>query len=113
MRIHLNELLNTRRGSVPHLPDYGVPDMASYYSDYPRSMADLSTVLQQLIEKYEPRLLDPRVQILEMGKSEFRVSFLITGEIEDREGDSALVKYRTTFASNGQVALGHAGDDAD
>lgn len=110
VRIHLVEMLNTRRGSVPHLPDFGVPDMSSFYSDYPASTAELRRVLQELVETYEPRLLSPEVRLLETGKSEFRVSFLITGELEEDDGDTTLVKYRTTIAGNGQAALG---TDAD
>lgn len=110
VRIHLVELLNTRRGSVPHLPDFGVPDMSSFYSDYPASTAELRRVLQHLVEKYEPRLLHPEVQLLETGQNEFRVSFLITGEIEDADGESDFVKYRTTISGNGQADLGSALD---
>jgi type VI secretion system protein len=105
IRIHLNLLLNTRVGSVPHLPDYGVPDMSSFFSDYPASMSKLRAVIEDLIRKYEPRLLDPHVQLTETGTSEFRVSFLITGEIEE-DDEMAFVKYRTTISSTGQAALG-------
>ena len=110
VRIHLVEMLNTRRGSVAHLPDFGVPDMSSFYSDYPASTAELRRVLQELVETYEPRLLHPEVRLLETGKSEFRVSFLITGELEEEDGDTTWVKYRTTISGNGQAALGADAD---
>ncbi len=107
VRVHLNLLLNTREGAVPHLPDYGVPDMSSYYSDYPASMGHLRAVIEELIRKYEPRLHNPHVRLIDTDEGEFRVSFLITGEIEE-DDEVTLVKYRTTISSNGQAALANA-----
>ncbi len=104
IRVHLNLLLNTRAGSVPHLPDYGVPDMSTFYSDYPASRVKLAAVIEDLIRKYEPRLHNPFVKPIEFGKNDFRLSFLITGEI-DEYGEVAVVKYRTTISSNGQTAF--------
>lgn len=106
--IHLVELLNTRRGSVAHLPDFGVPDMSSFYTDYPASTAELRRILQELVETYEPRLLNPEVRLLETGQTEFRVSYLITGDLEEESGDTTFVKYRTTISGNGQADLNSA-----
>lgn len=109
VRTHLALLLNTRRGSVKDLPDYGLPDMSSFFSEYPTSLADLRSVVEQLVKKYEPRLLDPRVRLIESDTREFRASFLITGEIEVDQQRSR-VQYRTTISSSGRAALGEAGN---
>ena len=105
--IHLDLLLNTRRGTLAHLPEYGVPPMSAFYAEYPDSMLQLQQVLEKLIRDYEPRLGRPRVQHqpVDSTKKEFRASFLITGEITEETGDVALVKYQTTFASDGQARL--------
>lgn len=105
IRIHLGLLLNTRRGTVAHLPEYGVPPMSAFYTDYPNSMLQLQQVLEKLLRDYEPRLFNPRVQHVDPSGDQFRASFLITGEVEDESGHKALVKYRTTFASDGQALL--------
>ncbi len=105
IRIHLGLLLNTRRGTVGHLPDYGVPHMSAFYADYPDSMLQLQQVITQLIHDYEPRLRNPRVQRIDPKEDEFRASFLITGEIEEQDGEKVWVKYRTVFASDGQADL--------
>lgn len=127
--IHLNLLLNTRRGSVPHLrhpdapppqrpqrrgrpgpednepySDYGMPDVSSFYSNYPASMEQLRQEIELLVRHYEPRLLNPRVYAPTFDKREFRVSFLIEGEVEDGD-DLSRVRYRTTIDRNGQVLL--------
>ena len=104
IRDHLNYLLNTRQGSVVHLPDYGMPDMASFYSDYPSSVTGLRTAVEQLIQKYEPRLENVQVRLLEAETGEFRVSLFITGELEEAEGGTR-VTYRTTIHSEGHTEL--------
>ena len=105
VRNHLALLLNTRMGSVPDLPDYGLPDVSTFYTDYPGSLAELRGLVLRVVEKYEPRLSNVRVKLLESDATEFRASFLISGEM-DQEGETVAVQYRTTISNNGQVALG-------
>jgi type VI secretion system protein len=108
--IHLTLLLNTRQGSAPNLPDYGLPDVASFYADYPASLGELRARIERLVKKYEPRLSNVRVRLLGSDRREFRASFLITGEVE--EGDARTqVRYRTTISSSGQTAVGSPADE--
>jgi type VI secretion system protein len=109
VRTHLALLLNTRQGALPNLPDYGLPDVSSYYSGYPASLGALRSLIQKLIEKYEPRLLQPRVRYLGSDDQEFRASFLITGEVEQGE-ETTRVEYRTTISGTGHAAVGSSGD---
>jgi type VI secretion system protein len=104
VRAHLGWLLNARRGMVEHLPDYGLPDMASYYSDYPASLVALRTIVEELIIKYEPRLQNVEVRLLEVGTGEFRISLMISGEIEEAEGQTR-VTYQTTISREGRTEL--------
>lgn len=108
VRNHLALLLNTRRGSVPTQPEYGMPDVAGFYSEYPASLAELRLVVEELIKRYEPRLDNVRVRIMESDHKEFRVSLLISGEIEE-EGEVATVQYRTTISASGQADVGGGG----
>jgi len=105
VRTHLALLLNTRRGAVRSLPDYGLPDVSSFYSDYPASLSELRVLVEKLVKKYEPRLFNARVRLMETDAREFRVVFLISGEIEQQE-ERVRVQYRTTISSSGQAALG-------
>lgn len=104
IRDHLTLLLNARRGSVEHLPDYGMPDMASFYADYPASLTGLRQAVEELIKVYEPRLQNPRVRLVEAETGDFRVSLVISGEIEEPDGQSR-VTYRTVFFSDGRAEL--------
>ena len=111
VRTHLALLLNTRRGSVPNLPDFGLPDVSSFYSDYPKSLSTLRSLIEELIRKYEPRLMNPRVRLIETRRNEFRAAFLISGEVEDELEEVSQVTYRTTISSSGHAALKRPGGD--
>lgn len=104
VRDHLVLLLNTRRGSVPHLPDFGLPDVSEFYADYPGSLAELRRLVEQLIRTYEMRLSNVHVRLIESDSSEFRASFLISGDLETEE-ESVRVTYRTTINNSGRAAL--------
>ena len=106
VRDHLTLLLNSRQGSVPNLPDYGLPDMSSFMSEYPNSLSELRGVLERLLRKYEPRLHNPSVRLVESDATEFKVSFLILGEVETGGDERIRVKYRTTISGTGHAALG-------
>lgn len=108
VRDHLALLLNTRRGTVPHLPQYGLPDVSEFYTDYPGSLAELRRLVEQLIRTYETRLANVRVRLIESDSSEFRASFLISGDLEG-EDETVRVTYRTTINNSGRAALDAVG----
>ena len=110
VRDHLALLLNTRRGAVPHLADYGLPYVSEFYTDYPGSLAELRKLVEQLIRTYETRLSNVRVRLVEADSSEFRASFLISGDLES--GDEPVrVTYRTTINNSGRAALDAVGPE--
>lgn len=94
----LSRLFNTRRGSIAHLPDYGLPDISQVYRDLPYSIDGLRTAIKLEVEKFEPRLRRVRVEKLQGNEEDFdmRVSFILSGEL--RQGQK--VQFRTTFRSN-------------
>lgn len=107
IRDHLVLMLNTRRGSVPGLPDYGLPDVSSYFSEYPESLRSLSQEVEAMIRKYEPRLHNARVvppAPSDAARNEFRAELLIKGEVDERDG-AVRVHYRTTISSSGHADL--------
>lgn len=56
LKSNLSEILNTRRGSLHYLPDYGLPDLNKIYQGLPESMGFLVSEVENLIRIYEPRL---------------------------------------------------------
>jgi type VI secretion system protein len=92
---NLNRLFNTRRDTIRHLPDYGLPDMATGYRDAPRSSDDLRRAIKASIEKYEPRLNRVRIERREIDGYSMRLVFIVRAELETGEP----VRLETTFES--------------
>ncbi|MBI1926582.1 type VI secretion system baseplate subunit TssE [Candidatus Poribacteria bacterium] len=101
---HLTFLLNTRRGSIGHLPNYGLPDISSVYRDMPQSVQILKRAMREIIEAYEPRLMKPvRVEEEEQERhsGDFILTFLITAEIVD----GGSVRFQTRFKNSGVAEI--------
>lgn len=90
---NLQRLLNTRQGSVPHLPDYGLPDLSSIRRD--GAYDDLRKAIRQAVIDYEPRLSRVRVEPRDADPYKMRVTFVISGEVER----GRRIQLETTFGS--------------
>jgi type VI secretion system protein len=94
---NLNRLFNTRRNSLAHLPDYGLPDITQVYRDLPYSIDGLRAAIKDIVEKYEPRLRRVRVEKQEKEDTfDMRVSFIVSGELFKGQ----KVQFQTIFTSN-------------
>ncbi len=96
---NLSRLFNTRRGSIAHLPDYGLPDISQVYRDLPYSIDGLRVAIKQVVETYEPRLHRARVEQPQQGREasfDMRVTFIVSGELQQGQ----KVQFQTTFKSN-------------
>lgn len=92
---NLNRLFNTRRGSVQHLPDYGLPDLTTVYRDAPRSGDELRREIKASIKRYEPRLERVRVEQRETDEFDMRMVFIVSAVLKNGE----QVRFETTFES--------------
>lgn len=63
---NIEHILNTRRGSVKHLPDYGLPDLSVIYRHLPASLSVLQKYITFTLLKYEPRLEGIQVKALRL-----------------------------------------------
>ena len=99
---NLQRILNSRAGSLAHLPDYGLPDMTLILQGMPGTVHELKTTLAATLLKYEPRIQDISVVILEQAQpGELR--YAIEAELHDGE----LVRFGTEFMPEGKVLLRH------
>ncbi len=98
---HLWRMFNTRQGSVPHLPDYGLPDISEIYRRLPDSMVDLEKNIHNMIVKYEPRLEKVRVHKLPMSRLDFKLAFEVSAQLKGGE----KVLFKTSFSSAGETAV--------
>lgn len=99
---HLTRLLNSRRGSVGHLPDYGLPDISGVYRNMPESVDELMQAMKETIEKYEPRLKKPvRIVEQEPHTDGFILTFLLICQLVD----GGSIHLRTRFSTIGYAQI--------
>ena len=104
---HLAILLNTRRGSIHHLPDYGLPDSSQV------SMKDLVAItrfgkeIEETVRKYEPRLIHVRVRPMERdpdSMANFRLGFFLEARVANESA-----RFRAFFSASGSADVEDAG----
>ena len=105
VRENLVLLLNTRRGSVPHLPDFGLPDVSEVYKDKPDPRKLLAQALQDTIQRYEPRLKQIDISILDQPGYKFEADYAIKGLLETPDGSIETVTFTTVVPTNGRVEV--------
>lgn len=98
---HLTFLLNARRESLPHMPEYGMPDLTDIYSNLPYSLDQLVAEVSRCIEKYEPRLRNVRVSVDSSDGTECVIHLRIEGSTYV----GRTVKLRTWFYSEGRAEV--------
>lgn len=101
---HLIRLLNARQGVLRHLPDYGLPDLDMFYRDLPYSEQDIAFAVKNVIEKYEPRLENVRVQPRTRDLRHCVVRMEISGKLQD----GSQVRFQTLFKSNCEAQVTHS-----
>lgn len=99
---NMQRILNTRAGSLSHIPDYGLPDMTRILQGMPGTAHQLLYTLSEVLLKYEPRLKRIDVVLLEqIMPGELR--YAIDAELKD----VGLVRYGTAFMPEGRVLIRH------
>ena len=102
---HLTAMLNTRRGNVPIAPDYGIADMTDLGSSFTEEgVTDLEKELAQVIMRFEPRLLDVRVQYSPRPDLPLAAVFRLEANVMTENGPSPL-RFATILDATGVVRL--------
>ena len=102
---HLVIMLNTRRGSIPHLEDFGLPDLTEIYKGYPESLHFLGAEIKRTIEKYEPRLIHLDIELVSSSSDHFEANYAITGYLRDPDGKTSAVTFRTMISQGGKAQV--------
>jgi len=102
---HISRLFNTRQGSISHLPDYGIPDIAQLYRGLPASFEELKISILNLIKKYEPRLERVQIRLTPFNPVDMKVNFVLSGYL--KTGNAVL--FNTGFSSTGEVQVAYPG----
>ena len=98
---HLFRMYNTRRDTLPHLPDYGLPDINDIYRRLPQSLTELEAIILEVTLRYEPRLERVRIRPLPSPPHEFALKFEISAVIKGGE----RIFFQTSFSSQGRSTV--------
>jgi type VI secretion system protein len=94
---NLKMVLQTRRGSVKHLPDFGIPDIRQIYFDE-GTIDSVPNQIRDTILKYEPRLTQVKVRKKDFDERNLKVSLEISAQIKEVPGKEVLF---TEFSTTG------------
>lgn len=100
---HLRQILNTRQGSAPIAPDYGVPDFLDFLQTYPDSVREIERSIRTAIQTYEPRLQGVRVAFIPQEDDALALRFQITAHISGADGER--VRFETVVNTDGKIAV--------
>lgn len=91
-------ILTTRRGSILHLPDFGISDILQIYLDSDNPVESLKKEIKDVILKYEPRISDVQIQNSEFDQKTLRASLKIIIKVKDTSNKEILL---TEFSTTG------------
>lgn len=98
---HLSELLSTRKGSAQINPDLGLQNNLELLS-LGDSVSFAQDIVQQ-IEHFEPRFLNPQVQIVGIDHSRMQLDCALSGQLE---GSRSSVRFMVSIhAGLGKVLV--------
>lgn len=108
IRDHLQRLFNARRRSLPHLPHYGLPDVAAVFEALPYSLDGLVLAVRQCIDTFDSRLTQVQIRPLQAlaGSGSLRL------EISGRTRCGKTPRYLAVFYSNGRAELEYRAEGA-
>lgn len=99
---NVQRILNSRAGSLVHLPDYGLPDMGLILQGLPASAQGMMTTMERTLLKYEPRLATIDIEVLPQalpGHLEYAL------QVQLKSGKR--MSFGTTVAAEGKVLVRH------
>jgi type VI secretion system protein len=99
---NVQRILNSRAGTLSHLPDYGLPDMGKILQGLPAAAHELMGTLTHTLLKYETRLAAVTIELLpqtEPGHLEYAL------DVQLKDGGQAT--FGATLAPEGKVLVRH------
>jgi type VI secretion system protein len=100
VRDNIERILNSRRRSLAHLPDYGLDDLSEIYRHLPSSTHRLRHAIEATLLKYEPRLKAVGIEV-HTPEPGMTVGFTMACELH-QEG---MVRFDTVFTPDGKTQL--------
>ncbi|MGM0451981.1 MAG: type VI secretion system baseplate subunit TssE [Thermodesulfobacteriota bacterium] len=102
---HLKALLNTRQGSALIAEDLGLPDFTNMIRSFDEMTYDeLARHIEQVVEKYEPRLTQTRIEVLPKDDKVLKLKFKIEGKLRVPNADMDI-SFETVVDPEGKIDL--------
>lgn len=102
---HLLLLLNTQRGSAQIANDYGIPDFFSLLGmGDVEALRRLEVLLEDVIGKYEPRLRDIEVKVVNKDDYGLDLHMQLSGSLA-LENETLNVSFETVLDSGGRIRI--------
>lgn len=95
---NLRMILTTRRGSILHLPDFGISDILQIYIASDNPVETLKKEIKDVILKYEPRISDVKIENSEFDQKTLRAALKIIIRVKDSSNSEILL---TEFSTTG------------
>jgi len=98
---NLRRLFNARRGSLAHLPEYGLPDLSDVSPSSPQKIEALRVAIREAVERFEPRLQNVRITREPGPADSAHLVFLLSAQM----GPNERVRFQTTIRSSEPVEI--------
>ena len=98
---NLGRLFNTRRGTLAHVPEFGLPDLSDVSRAAPAEVESVRRAIRESVERFEPRLRRVRVDRDVSDPSSPYLVFLLSAEIEM----FGKVQFQTTIRADDLVEV--------
>jgi type VI secretion system protein len=96
---NLDRLFNTRRGTLLHVEDFGLPDITNVSRAAPSEVEAIRKAIRESVEKFEPRLRRVRVDHDTSDPASQSLVFLLSAEL----AQFGKVQFQTTIRSDDLV----------
>ena len=93
---NLGRLFNTRRGTLLHVPEFGLPDITNVSRAAPAEVEAIRRAIRESVERFEPRLDRVRVDQDASDPASPSLVFLLSAEI----AQFGKVQFQTTIRSD-------------
>lgn len=101
---HLKKMLNTRVGnSLTQPQDYGMIDLNEIRMNMPDSITNVQNNIKNMIEKYEPRLKNVKIEHINSGDDLMILKFKVIADIAAERRTS--IAFETIVEPSGQIQL--------
>jgi type VI secretion system protein len=101
--IHLRHMCTTHMSSSLAAPDFGLPDIGESIHNFPGTISILAQCLTAVIRKYEPRLINVRVDHVPADEIELFIRYEISAQLAN--GDETPVSFETRIDTARRVSI--------